>query len=281
MGEFTSADSYRRFEQTVKHKTRYFHDQQVRTFLETVLETSQSRRESIKKFSVLFRAQRGYTWRKDNAEQPEEIEVPAAFPPERMKPLPEFVGDGRVNPKGIPCLYLASSLDTAIAEVRPWVGSTISLAQFVVRRDLVVVDCSRDKRRFPLWLVDGEPKEMPPEEREAVVWGDISYGFSRPVTPDEPVTEYVPTQVLAEAFRSHGYDGIVYRSLLADGYNIALFDCGTAEVLNCGLYETRSMSFKSEQCDNPYFVTKYCDELKEHREAQRQMEGNKPSEPGK
>ena len=122
---------------------------------------------------------------------------------------------------------------------------------------------------------------MPPKEREAVVWGDISYGFSRPVTPDEPVTEYVPTQVLAEAFRSHGYDGIVYRSLLADGYNIALFDSGAAEVLNCGLYETRSVSYKSEQSDNPYFVTKYCDELKKHREAQRQTEGGRPPEPGK
>ncbi len=278
MAAFSSADSYRRFEQTVKHKTRYFHDQQVRTFLDTVLETSQYRKESIKEFSVLFRAQRGYTWRKDNEGEPEEMEVPAAFPPERMKPLAEFAGDGRVNPKGIPYLYLASSLDTAIAEVRPWVGSYISLAQFVIRRELVVVDCSRDQRKFPFWLVNGEPKEMPPQEREAAVWGDISYGFSRPVTPDEPVTEYVPTQVLAEAFHSHGYDGIVYRSLLADGYNIALFDCGTAEVLNCGLYETRSMSFKSEQCDNPYFVTKYCDELKKHREADRKPEPPKFSQ---
>lgn len=278
MAEFAAADSYWRFEQTVKHKTRYFHDRQVLTFLDNVLETSQSRKESIKEFSVLFRAQRGYTWRKDNEGEPEEMEVPAAFPPERMKPLSEFAGDGRVNPKGIPCLYLASSLDTAIAEVRPWVGSYISLAQFVIRRELVVVDCSRDQRKFPLWLVNGEPKEMPPQEREAVVWGEISYGFSRPVTPDEPLTEYVPTQVLAEAFRSHGYDGIVYRSLLADGYNIALFDCGTAEVLNCGLYETRSISFKSEQCDNPYFVTKYCDELKKHREAERKPEPPKSSQ---
>lgn len=278
MPEFVSADSYRRFEQTVKHKTRYFHDEQVRGFLQTVLETSQSRKESIKKFSVLFRAQRGYTWRKENEGQPEEMEVPDAYPAERMKPQPEFVGDGRVSPKGIPCLYLASSLDTAIAEVRPWVGSTISLAQFVIMRDVVVVDCSRDKRRFPLWLADGQPKEMPPEEREAVVWGDISYGFSRPITPDEPFTEYVPTQVLAEAFRSHGYDGIVYRSLLAEGYNIALFDCNSAEVLNCGLYETRSVSFKSEQCSNPYFVTKYCEELKKHREAERRTEAPKTQE---
>jgi hypothetical protein len=264
MAEFTSADGYRHFEQTVKRKTKYFHDDEVRTFLTTVLETSRARRESIKKSSVLWRAQRGYIWRKENEGQSEEVDVPDAYPPARMKPQADLVGDGRVNPRGIPCLYLASTQDTAIAEVRPWVGSYISLGQFIVMRNITVVDCSRDKRIFPLWFVDGEPKEIAAEKREEVIWGEIAHAFSRPVTPDEPATEYVPTQVLAEAFRSHGYDGIVYRSLLASGYNIALFDCNAAELLNCGLYEARAVSFKSEQCSNPYFVTKLYDELKKN-----------------
>lgn len=58
------------------------------------------------------------------------------------------------------------------------------------------------------------------------------------MTPDEPITEYVPTQILAEAFRAHGYDGIVYRSLLGEGLYVALFDGSVAELINCGLYET-------------------------------------------
>ena len=144
-----------------------------------------------------------------------------------------------------------------MAEVRPWVGSNLSLAQFKLARDLAIVDCSRDKRMFSLWVVDGEPGEPPPERREQVVWGDIGYAFSRPITPDHPVTEYVPTQILAEAFRSHGYDGIVYKSLLADGLNIAIFSCDAAELMNCGLYETASVAFKFEQADNPYFVSKH------------------------
>ncbi len=98
------------------------------------------------------------------------------------------------------------------------------------------------------------------------MWGEIAYAFSRPVTPDEPIIEYVPTQILAEAFRAHGYDGIVYRSLLGEGLNVALFDSGVAELLNCGLYETNSVSFKFDQCSNPYFIRKHYPELQKRHE---------------
>jgi hypothetical protein len=179
-----------------------------------------------------------------------------------MIPKAEFVGDGRVNPKGIPCLYLSTTADTAMAEVRPWVGSDLSLAQFKVIRDLAIVNCSLDKKMFPIWVVDGEPRELPPQKREPVVWGDIGYAFSRPITPDHPATEYVPTQILAEAFRAHGYDGIMYKSLLGDGLNIAMFNCDAAELINCGLYATTSVSFKFEQADNPYFISKHYPKLR-------------------
>jgi len=263
--EFASTDSYNRFEQTVKRKARYVHDDEVRAFLAVVVETSQTRKKSIEASTVLWRAQRGYTWRTENqGQEEEEFEVPDALEPERMRPKAEFVGDGRVNPRGIPCLYLASNKDTAMAEVRPWVGSYVSLAQFKVMRDVFVVDCTTDKRIFPNWLLNQDQREIPAEKREKVVWGDIAHALSRPVTPDEPVTEYVPTQILAEAFRAHGYDGIVYRSLLGDGFNIALFDCDVAELLNCGLYETNLVSFQFDQCSNPYFISKH------YAEAQKQ-----------
>jgi RES domain-containing protein len=250
-------DSYRRFEQSVKRKARYVYDDEVNTFLSSIIANSEKRKESIAKDVVLWRAQRGYEGRKENEGEEYETEVPAAYSPERMRPNAEFVCDGRVNPRGIPCLYLASTPDTAMAEIRPWVGSYISLAQFKVMRDLVVVDCSQDKRIFPIWLVNGKPVAYPAEKCEGVVWGDIAYALSRPVTPDEPLTEYVPTQVLAEAFRLHGYDGIVYKSLLAKGANIALFHCEAAELINCGLYKANAISFMFDQADNPYFISKH------------------------
>jgi hypothetical protein len=104
MVEFASAESYRRFEKAVKRETRYVYDGEVRDFLATIMETSKTRRESIEKSVVLWRARRGYTWRMEYAGTEQEFEVPEAFAPERMVPNAEFVGDGRVNPRGIPCL---------------------------------------------------------------------------------------------------------------------------------------------------------------------------------
>jgi hypothetical protein len=67
----------------------------------------------------------------------------------------------------------------------------------------------------------------------------------------------VPTQILAEVFRAHGFDGIVYRSLLGEGLNVALFDCKAAELINCCLYETQTVHFGFDQAGNRYFITKH------------------------
>lgn len=50
--------------------------------------------------------------------------------------------EGRVNPRGIPCLYAASNLETAVAEVRPWLGALVSVAQLSPVRLLRLVNCS-------------------------------------------------------------------------------------------------------------------------------------------
>jgi hypothetical protein len=93
------------------------------------LETSESRKDTIERGSIFFRAQRGYPWRMENQGDEEGYELAVAYALERMTPKAEFVRDGRANPHGIPSLCLASTAETAMAEVRPW-GSYISLAQF-------------------------------------------------------------------------------------------------------------------------------------------------------
>src|SRR5215831_10058574 len=101
MAEFSSTNSYQQFEWAVKRKTRYIYDTKVRNFLETVMETSKTRKGSFEMGVVLWRAQRGYIWRTEFAGTEYEFEVPGQFGPERMVPKPELVRDGRVNPAGI------------------------------------------------------------------------------------------------------------------------------------------------------------------------------------
>jgi hypothetical protein len=124
-----------------------------------------------------------------------------------------------------------------MAEVRPWIGSYISVASFEVLRDLTVVDCSTNSTGWIFF--GGEPA---PDKRETRVWGDINRAFSVPVAPADDVADYAPTQVLAEAFRFGGFDGIVYGSRLGEGKNVAVFDLTAARPTNCHLFQVASLN---------------------------------------
>ena len=104
-----------------------------------------------------------------------------------------------------------------------------------------------------LYLFD-EP-EPPPPKREEAVWNHIARAFREPVTRHDDVAEYAPTQIIADVFRSHGFDGVAYRSAFGtDRYNVALFDLNAAELLACSLHEITDVDFKYRETKNPYFV---------------------------
>jgi RES domain-containing protein len=132
-----------------------------------------------------------------------------------MKPLPLSAYEGRANPKGIPCLYLATTGETAMSEVRPWLGALVSVATFEVVRPLSVVDCSvLHDQYFNLAFLERRLLEpIPPEKVDQVVWAAIDGAFAEPVTRTDDTADYAATQTIAELFRSEGYDGVVYKSV--------------------------------------------------------------------
>jgi hypothetical protein len=135
-----------------------------------------------------------------------------------MKPRADRASEGRTNPKGIPVLHVATDQYTALVEVRPWLGSYVSIAQFHLKRDVRVIDCSQGS---------AGPSA---EEVERSVWSDINQAFAAPVDRQDDVADYAPTQVIAELFRRERYGGVKYRSALSKrGHNIALFDLKVAD----------------------------------------------------
>jgi hypothetical protein len=231
-------------------------DARSQRFVDTVIQTSASRKGVIEKGAVLWRAQLDHSWcrKKLSGYNGQEILVDVGVPvsPERMRPQPDRAIEGRVNPKGIPCLYFSTDRDTAMTEMRPWVDACISVAQFVILRDLTVVDCSTvETLNWHSGL--GEPE---PGKREELVWGSINRGFSEPVTRQDDIAEYAPTQVLAEALRSAGYDGIVYSSKLGSGKTVAIFDLAGAELANCQLYRVEAVNLTFSVATRPYYLEK-------------------------
>ena len=247
MSEFKTWQSYNIFATSVKLQARYIFEDHVYEFLQSVINTSESRKLNLQSGQVFYRAQLGYTMIKCNFLSIREH--PKAFPPERMKPLSHKAREGRVNPKGIPYLYMATDKETAMAEVRPWLGSYISIGKFEIVKDLVIVDCSSNPTLGPFMYLE----EPPPKEREKIVWHYIDSAFSEPVSPDDSSSDYVPTQILAESFQKHGFDGIKYKSVLGKGFNYALFDINSSNLIEPSLYEVKDISFRFKKGCSSYY----------------------------
>lgn len=253
MTDFGTYQAFHVFRRHVLRESRYVLDNVAQSFLETVLATSGDRRKEIPEGRIFWRAQRGHGWEKIQQDD-DEFEVPGPHPKHRMRPLPNAATEGRVNPKGIPCLYLATNKETAMAEVRPSVGIYVSVGQFKTLRPLALLDCSVGSGGEFINLYIEEPGV---EERERAVWTDIDRAFSDPVEVSDSTADYAPTQILSEMFKREGYDGIVYRSNLGLGFNVACFDTNAADIVNCFLYKVKSVVFEFDEAGNPYFVKKH------------------------
>ena len=251
--EFASWYSYKDFARRVCRERRYVWAPEVQAFLDTVLATIRNRDLKISEGTIMFRAQRGIGDREDEGET-----GISAFGPSRMKPLMDRAREGRANPLGIPILYLASEEETAICEVRPWIGSNISVAQFKIARDIRVINLSSGHGYSPfnvMTLDELVGDETPSREKKnKAVWIDIDNAFSSPITLSDDTADYVPTQILTELFCENGYEGIIYRSHFGKvGHNIALFSVEDAKIINAAPYVVTEMKIEFEEIGNRWF----------------------------
>lgn len=260
--EFASWGSYNRFARGVRHQRRYVWTDEQSAFLRAVRATIRGRDVQIPKGMILYRAQRGIDWQMQTDEHGNEVgEYPIGFDATRMKPRINQATEGRANPAGIPFLYLGTTEQTVISEVRPWVGASVSVAQFKILRTLRALDLSRGHGQLSIGDITlrqlaGE-ETMSPEAKEKAVWIDIDNAFSRPITLSDDAADYAPTQILAELFRDEGYDAIVYKSLFGEkGFNVALFNPNDADILNCAPYEVTGMELSFKQSGDHWFSPK-------------------------
>lgn len=245
MSEFKSWQSYGLFANEVVRYNRYIHNNETESFLKTLAESSNKRIKYIKSGSALWRAQLGCDYRpyKENGDILFDEQVP--YSEERMYALPNRAKDGRANPKGIPYLYLSTKRKTALSEVRPWIGSIVTLALFKTIHELKIIDCSIHGNTKTPYLLGDEPS---PEKREEFVWKHIDNAFSRPVEQSDDSADYIPTQIIAEIFKNKGMDGLFYKSNLGTGLNIVLFDLKSAEFERSCLFETKNIKLNFEEC---------------------------------
>ena len=244
---FKSWNSYRTFAKGVQQEQRFAQSADSKRFLTALRKTSRNRLRSLQEGQVLCRAQVGHDWDPIYFDGEElNDSVPGPFKPERMVSDPKYVGDGRANPRGIAYMYLAEKLQTAVAEVRPWVGAHVSVGFFEILRDLTLVDCSVGHKGIGFLL--RRPKRT---EWDKLVWKDIDSAFATPVDPADS-TAYTPTQIVAEVFRDQGYDGIAYHSALGEGRNFLIFDLAATNLFSCQLRIIKSVEYKDSETGQSY-----------------------------
>lgn len=257
-GDFASWDSYQRFAHRVRHERRFVWTDKEQAFLSTVRATIKNRDIEIAAGSIFYRAQQGIDWHMRVDDNDNEMgEEPVGFSSQRMKPRRYQTTEGRVNPAGLPVLYLGTTIEGVISEARPWIGASLSVAQLEIVRSLKAIDLSRGHGKSSFSAagfrqIVNSTILTKAEKREAV-WIDIDSAFSRPVSLSDDAADYVPTQILAELFRDEGYDAIVYKSQFGErGYNVALFNLDDAEVINCGPYEVTALKVEYKELGNKW-----------------------------
>jgi hypothetical protein len=213
------------------YKNRYFLDQAL----------DRDRLEQLLGHLVIEIAAGAVWYRARMLNQPAPFEIgQMGAPPNRL------ASHGRANPPGIPYLYLGSQPDTAVAEIRPHTGETACVADFTIPARIDVIDlCEPSKRVSPFRLADASAvgqlrADIPFLER-------LGEELTRPVLPSGVAIDYIPSQYLCEFIKKCGFAGVVYRSSVSTGMNLALFDPGQAVGGTVQQYDVKSVTVQVVQ----------------------------------
>lgn len=250
---FKNPDEWSYFCSYIIKTNRYVLDKHWEEFIDTILFTATKREFILKEGKTLKRARIGSLYEeKEDLDGKLKIEYEPLPCKDLVAPPPDKAIDGRINPRGISYLYLSNHEETAILEVRSWIGQDVSVGYFEISNNLKCIDTSRDKE-FPYFCLEENPPALTPETIEKYVWSSINESFSRPVSLEDQHIDYIPTQYISECFKMVGYDGIIYKSAYTEkGYNVVIFNPENAKLKGARIFQITSVNPEYEECGNHY-----------------------------
>lgn len=170
---------------------------------------------------------------------------------ESFVPPPGKTRDMRANYRYIPYLYCANDPYTALVEIRPRLGAQVSVATIQVNKEIQLLD----------FTMQSTPSQM--TESKKNLFADLSTLYSKPVTSDDDILDYIPTQYIAEYAKNLGYYGISFRSSLTpelegqdpinhpewDRCNIVVFNYDKCAVIKSNVIEIVENYIGCQQID--------------------------------
>ena len=165
-----------------------------------------------------------------------------SFVPPRARAM-----DLRANYRYIPYLYCADHPYGAVCETRPRYGAEISVAEIEVTEDMEIFDLTFKEK----------PKGM--SETKSNLCTDLSDLFSKPVTKNDELIDYIPTQYIAEYIKNLGYGGIYYKCVYSEACrNIVIFTYDRCRPVSSYRYRVGNLCVgvvPSENQARPFAIT--------------------------
>lgn len=143
-------------------------------------------------------------------------------------PPPHLVSAGRMNPEGIPYLYLALEEKTVLAETLSEHSTAVAVATFRAARELKVIDLTN-----PPQIPSIFDKVRHQEREELLFLNSFVNNINKHVDHASKQIDYIPTQIVSEYFSQvfllnnkpdDKADGLIYKSAkCSGGVNLVLF----------------------------------------------------------
>ncbi len=120
--------------------------------------------------------------------------------------------DGRMGPRGISYFYGALDRDTAVAEVQPYLGARVGIAEFRSASPIGILDLAD----LPATKAEGDDSFLP-------FMSEFAQEVSKPIAPQDEALDYIPTQAFCEFLQTsaadHFIQGVKYGSAMRRGGN--------------------------------------------------------------
>ncbi|OGR01674.1 MAG: hypothetical protein A2511_09775 [Deltaproteobacteria bacterium RIFOXYD12_FULL_50_9] len=174
-------------------------------------------------------------------------EQPQPYALDQMGTPPAVLtGNGRANPVGIPCLYVASDTTTAIAEIRPHKGEMVCVAEFEVDKKIKLADLRYPRKTISPFLLSEEQIKLLRRYMEYLC--RLSEELTMPVLPKSAHLEYLPSQYLCEFIKHCGFDGLIYTSAMGAGINYAIFNSAKVIGVDVHQYQIDKIAVGFSEC---------------------------------
>ncbi len=170
---------------------------------------------------------------------------------EMSAPPPNLSGNGRINPKGISCLYLCEDKDTPFYETRAQHLDYVYLAEFQLKKDISIADLGQIKKINPV-IIDSTEGIASDYLINKTLLEKISSAMTRPQRSGDSELEYLPTQFIADFIKSLVkednsplFRGIAFESAAHPGFNnLASFYPDDFDVGEIKLYEVNQLNYQ-------------------------------------